>query len=89
MTTRATRLRRMLDELRQRRTPVRGAQLAERLGVSLRTVYRDIDALRAQGAVIAGGRYDGMLTRLGAPKAIPAVGFSAWVERLTICGGAA
>ncbi|GAB3507331.1 YafY family transcriptional regulator [Pseudoxanthomonas daejeonensis] len=54
MTTRATRLLRMLDELRQRRGPVRGAQLATRLGVSLRTVYRDIDALRAQGAVIDG-----------------------------------
>lgn len=54
MTTRATRLLRMLDALRQRRGPVRGAQLAERLGVSLRTVYRDIEALRAQGARIDG-----------------------------------
>lgn len=54
MTERATRLLHLLDELRRRRTPVRGAQLAERLGVSLRTLYRDIDALRGQGADIVG-----------------------------------
>ncbi len=65
MTTRATRLLRMLDELRQRRGPVRGAQLAARLGVSLRTVYRDIDALRAQGAEIDGDAGVGYRMRPG------------------------
>jgi ATP phosphoribosyltransferase regulatory subunit len=30
--------------------------------------------------LIAGGRYDGLLKRLGAPAPIPAVGFSVWVE---------
>jgi predicted DNA-binding transcriptional regulator YafY len=54
MTTRASRLLHLLDDLRRRRRPVRGAQLAEQLGVSLRTLYRDIDALRGQGADIAG-----------------------------------
>ena len=54
MTERATRLLHLLDDLRRRRKPVRGAQLAERLGVSLRTLYRDIDALRGQGADIVG-----------------------------------
>ncbi|HET6397539.1 MAG TPA: YafY family protein [Pseudoxanthomonas sp.] len=54
MTARAARLLHLLDELRRRRKPVRGAQLAERLGVSLRTLYRDIEALRGQGADIAG-----------------------------------
>ncbi|GHH52034.1 helix-turn-helix transcriptional regulator [[Pseudomonas] boreopolis] len=54
MTVRATRLLHLLDELRRRRAPVRGAQLAELLGVSLRTLYRDIDALRGQGADIVG-----------------------------------
>jgi len=56
MTIRATRLLQMLDALRQRRGPVRGAQLAGLLGVSLRTVYRDIDVLRGQGAQIDGMR---------------------------------
>ncbi|QNN46295.1 YafY family transcriptional regulator [Thermomonas brevis] len=54
MTTRAARLLQLLDELRRRRKPVQGARLAEQLGVSLRTLYRDIDALRGQGAEIAG-----------------------------------
>lgn len=54
MTTRAVRLLQLLDALRRRRQPVQGAHLAEQLGVSLRTLYRDIDALRGQGAEIAG-----------------------------------
>jgi ATP phosphoribosyltransferase regulatory subunit len=33
--------------------------------------------------LVAGGRYDGLMTRLGAAAPIPAVGFSAWVEALT------
>ena len=37
--------------------------------------------------LVAGGRYDGLLTRLGAPEPIPAVGFSVWIERLNESGG--
>ncbi|MGN6309451.1 MAG: ATP phosphoribosyltransferase regulatory subunit [Xanthobacteraceae bacterium] len=33
--------------------------------------------------LVAGGRYDGLLTQLGAAEPIPAVGFSIWVEALT------
>ena len=44
---------------------------------------------RAAGQLVAGGRYDGLLTRLGSKKPIPAVGFAAWIERLVACGGAA
>jgi ATP phosphoribosyltransferase regulatory subunit len=33
--------------------------------------------------LVAGGRYDGLLTQLGADTPIPAVGFSIWVEALT------
>ena len=51
---RATRLLTLLDELRRRRKPVQGAVLAELFGVSLRTLYRDIEVLRGQGADIAG-----------------------------------
>ncbi len=43
---------------------------------------------RVSGPLVAGGRYDGMLQRLGARQAIPAVGFSAWIERLAGIGGA-
>jgi ATP phosphoribosyltransferase regulatory subunit len=37
--------------------------------------------------LVAGGRYDGLMTRLGAIEPIPAVGFSIWVETLTALGG--
>jgi ATP phosphoribosyltransferase regulatory subunit len=43
---------------------------------------------RANSALVAGGRYDGMLTRLGAPAPIPAVGFAASIEELTATAGA-
>ena len=46
-------------------------------------------AARAEGQLVAGGRYDGLLTRLGSKKPIPAVGFAAWIERLVACGVAA
>ena len=36
--------------------------------------------------LVAGGRYDGLMTRLGAAAPIPAVGFSVWVEALTRIG---
>jgi ATP phosphoribosyltransferase regulatory subunit len=32
--------------------------------------------------LVGGGRYDGLLSRLGAREAIPAVGFSIWIEAL-------
>lgn len=32
--------------------------------------------------LVGGGRYDGLLTRLGAREPIPAVGFSIWIEAL-------
>ncbi len=37
---------------------------------------------RMHGPLVAGGRYDKLLTRLGAPGAIPGIGLSAWLERL-------
>lgn len=45
----------------------------------------------ASEPLVAGGRYDDLLTRLGSSDPIPAVGFSVWIERLfrTVAGGAA
>jgi ATP phosphoribosyltransferase regulatory subunit len=40
-----------------------------------------------KGPLIAGGRYDGLLARLGAREPIPAVGFAASIEELAACGG--
>jgi ATP phosphoribosyltransferase regulatory subunit len=36
--------------------------------------------------LVAGGRYDGLMTQLDAASPIPAVGFSVWVEALTKIG---
>jgi ATP phosphoribosyltransferase regulatory subunit len=38
--------------------------------------------------LVAGGRYDGLMTQLGSATPIPAVGFSVWVETLTQLGRA-
>jgi ATP phosphoribosyltransferase regulatory subunit len=46
------------------------------------------NSARANSALVAGGRYDGLLTRLGAKEPIPAVGFAAAIEELAACGGA-
>jgi predicted DNA-binding transcriptional regulator YafY len=44
----------LVQALRRRRRPVTAAQLADELEISLRTVYRDIATLIAQGAPIEG-----------------------------------
>jgi ATP phosphoribosyltransferase regulatory subunit len=41
----------------------------------------------ANGPLVAGGRYDGLLARLGSAGPIPAVGFAAWIERLAALRG--
>lgn len=51
---RSARLFDLLQALRGRRRPVTAARLAEELGISVRTVYRDIATLVAQGAPIEG-----------------------------------
>lgn len=51
---RTTRLFTLLDLLRTRRTPISADRLAEQLGVSGRTVYRDIATLQALGAPVRG-----------------------------------
>ena len=52
--SRAQRLLNLIQTLHRHRRAVAGAVLAEELGVSLRTLYRDIETLKAQGADIDG-----------------------------------
>jgi len=52
-------------------------------------VFELTDPARTGDPLVAGGRYDGLLTRLGSAAPIPAVGFAAWIERLSVYGGAA
>ena len=52
--SRTHRLFQLMQHLRRLPPPVTAQQLADDMDVSLRTVYRDIDALRGLGAVIDG-----------------------------------
>ncbi len=52
--SRSQRLLGLIEALRRRRRPVTAAALAEELGVSPRSIYRDIATLQAQGATIEG-----------------------------------
>jgi predicted DNA-binding transcriptional regulator YafY len=63
--SRAQRLLDLLQELRGYRRPVSGATLATSLGISLRTLYRDIETLKAQGAHIDGEPGIGYVLRPG------------------------
>jgi ATP phosphoribosyltransferase regulatory subunit len=45
-------------------------------------------AQRLDRHLVAGGRYDNLLSRLGAVEPIPAVGFSVWIDRLNEIGAA-
>jgi histidyl-tRNA synthetase len=44
------------------------------------------DTLGAQGAVLAGGRYDGLIETMGGPRT-PGIGWAAGVERLSMMVG--
>lgn len=52
--SRAERLLALMQNLRRHRRPIAGSVLAQELGISLRTLYRDIACLRLQGAPIDG-----------------------------------
>ena len=63
--SRASRLLDLLQLLRRHRQPVSGQSLASDLGISLRSLYRDIDTLRGQGAHIEGEAGLGYVLRPG------------------------
>ena len=52
-------------------------------------VFELTDPARTGDPLVAGGRYDGLFTRLGSAQPISAVGFAVWIERLAVYGGAA
>lgn len=59
--SRTHRLLSLLQRLRDSRRAITAQALAEALGVSRRTLYRDIETLRAQGADIRGGAGTGYI----------------------------
>jgi len=63
--SRTERLLELLQVLRRHRRPVTGSALAAELGISARTLYRDIATLRGQGARIEGEPGLGYVLRPG------------------------
>jgi len=63
--SRAERLLQLVQVLRRYRHPVSALELAEELGVSTRSVYRDVQTLRGEGASIDGEPGVGYVLRPG------------------------
>jgi len=63
--SRSERLLNLLQALRRARTAVTGSVLAQELGVSIRTLYRDIASLESLGAVVVGEPGVGYVLRGG------------------------
>lgn len=63
--SRAERLLQLLETLRRHRYPVAGKDLAYKLNISLRTLYRDIASLQGQGAQIEGSPGLGYILKPG------------------------
>jgi len=63
--SRTGRLFQLMDALRGNRRPLTAAVLAERLGVSERTIYRDMQTLSELGAPVEGSAGVGYLLRSG------------------------
>lgn len=63
--SRAERLLQLMQCLRRHRYPVSGQALASELGISVRSLYRDMASLRAQGAHIEGEPGMGYVLRPG------------------------
>ena len=63
--SRAARLLELVQTLRRHRIPVAAQSLAKELDVSVRSIYRDIETLRGQGAAIQGEAGIGYLLKPG------------------------
>ena len=73
--SRTARLLDLLQLLRNRSTPITGPALAQELGISIRSLYRDIATLQAQGAEVVGEPGLGYVLRPG--FTLPPLMFSA------------
>jgi len=81
--TRTERLLQLMQILRRHRYPLTGAELARELGISLRSIYRDIATLQQQGAHITGEAGLGYVLQPG--FTLPPLMFSAEeIEAITL-----
>lgn len=84
---RTDRLFALAELLRGRRTGITAEQLAERFEVSVRTVHRDLDALRAAAMPIVGERGRGGGLVLHSSYTLPPVNFTAREAAILVAAG--
>jgi predicted DNA-binding transcriptional regulator YafY len=84
---RTERLFALAEYLRGRRTGVTAETLAERFGVTIRTIYRDLDALRAAAMPVAAERGRGGGYALDRSYSLPPVNFTAREAALIVALG--
>src|SRR5687767_8648285 len=84
---RTERLFAIAEYLRGRRTGVTAETLAERFGVTVRTMYRDLDALRAASMPLAAERGRGGGYALDRSYSLPPVNFTAREAALLVAIG--
>jgi predicted DNA-binding transcriptional regulator YafY len=84
---RTERLFALAEYLRGRRTGVTAEQLAERFGVTIRTMYRDLDALRAAEMPLGAERGRGGGYALDRSYSLPPVNFTAREAALLVALG--
>jgi predicted DNA-binding transcriptional regulator YafY len=84
---RTERLFAIAEYLRGRRSGVTAAQLASRFGVTLRTIYRDLDSLRSAQLPVRAERGRGGGFALDRHYSLPPVNFTAREAAILICAG--
>jgi predicted DNA-binding transcriptional regulator YafY len=84
---RTERLFALAEYLRGRRTGVTAETLADRFGVTLRTIYRDLDALRAASLPVSAERGRGGGYALDKSYSLPPVNFTAREAALLVALG--
>lgn len=84
---RTERLFALAEYLRGRRTGVTAEALAERFGVTVRTIYRDLDALRAASLPVGAERGPGGGYALDRSYSLPPVNFTAREAALLVALG--
>ncbi len=84
---RTDRLFAIAEALRARRTGITAEALAERFGVSVRTIYRDLGSLRAASLPVLGERGRGGGLALDKAYSLPPVNFTAREAAVLVAAG--